>query len=156
MVGGQDLDDGLLCVGPQYTCGVRGDGSLSCWGLNDVGQLGMSDLTERLVPERVGARSDWAALVAGLGHTCATRTNSSSWCWGYNNWGQLGLGDTTDRQVPTRVGKGRDWGLGEAGSGFTCVVRDTGGRSLWCSGVNHRGQLCQGDTADRLIPTRVG
>jgi len=41
-----------------------------------------------------------------------------------------------------------------AGGTHTCAIPSDG--SLWCWGGNNRGQLGQGDTADRSLPTRVG
>ncbi len=50
---GTDLDWAKISTGADHTCGVRTDRSLWCWGLNDRAQLGLGDLTDRLVPTRV-------------------------------------------------------------------------------------------------------
>jgi len=42
-----------ISTGTTYTCGVRADRSLWCWGYNSDGQLGLGDRTDRLVPTRV-------------------------------------------------------------------------------------------------------
>ena len=45
----------------------------------------------------------------------------------------------------------RDLGAGE---NHTCATRTDG--SLWCWGLNGEGQLGDGTTVDRYVPTRVG
>ena len=76
-------------AGGLYTCGIRLDHTLWCWGQNDVGQLGLGDTKKRATPSQVGRRTDWAGLAAGFDHTCATRTDHSLWCWGSGRAGQL-------------------------------------------------------------------
>ena len=49
---------------------------------------------------------------------------------------------------------GRVWAQVSTGAWHTCGVRRN--RSLWCWGGNFEGQLGMGDTASRLVPTRVG
>src|SRR4051812_32249079 len=86
--------------GETHTCGIRRDHSLWCWGGNDIGQLGLGDTKDRLVPRRVGTDADWARVEAGFRHTCGIRAGGSLWCWGWNLHGELGLGDTRSRLLP--------------------------------------------------------
>ena len=46
-------------------------------------------------------------------------------------------------------------GTGGAGSFHTCWIKENDSNSLWCWGDNSRGQLGQGDTTPRLLPTEV-
>ena len=93
-----------LSAGHKQTCATRPDHTLWCWGLNNAGQVGVGDTTDRTVPTQVGTGADWAAISAGGSlHTCALRSDHTLWCWGYNANGQLGLGDLTDRLVPAQV-----------------------------------------------------
>ncbi|MEO6604873.1 MAG: hypothetical protein ABIN55_04610, partial [Aeromicrobium sp.] len=41
-------------AGGNHTCARHNSGSLYCWGLNDNGQLGLNDYTERIQPAKVG------------------------------------------------------------------------------------------------------
>jgi alpha-tubulin suppressor-like RCC1 family protein len=73
-------------------------GGLRCWGLNNAGQLGYPDLTNRgdtgptapfnlpNVPITVTSAS------TGSNFTCALLTTGEVRCWGLNSKGQLGLG----------------------------------------------------------------
>ncbi len=48
---------------------VSGCGPLFGWGYNGYGQLGDNTTTERHVPKRIGAATDWNAISAGTYHT---------------------------------------------------------------------------------------
>ena len=142
-------------AGGLYTCGIRLDHTLWCWGQNDVGQLGLGDTEKRATPSQVGHRTDWAGLDAGFDHTCATRTDHSLWCWGSGRAGQLGLRQKGGRTAPSRVGAETDWTSVVAGYTHTCGIRTD--HTLWCwGGGSFAGQLGLGDLKDRSRPTRVG
>ena len=42
-----------LAAGYHYTCGLLTSGSVYCWGLNNVGELGTGDTSNRLTPTAV-------------------------------------------------------------------------------------------------------
>ena len=66
----------VVAAGGFHSCGLRTDGSVTCWGDNQYSQ------TE--VPPGV-----FTALSAGgHRHSCAVRTNGSVACWGWNRYGQ--------------------------------------------------------------------
>ena len=69
-------------AGGSFTCAVRVDGTLWCWGANADGQLGVGDTSPRSVPTQVGTDADWADVSAGAWHACGVRTDGSLWCWG--------------------------------------------------------------------------
>lgn len=135
-----------------FTCAVREEGTLWCWGRNDDGQLGTDDTTERDTATQVGAATDWLSVSTGVTHSCGLRAGGDVYCWGTNSYGELGLGDTTARLTPTAIGhQASDVA---PGFGTTCMVAQAG--SLWCWGRNHAGQLGLGDLMSRPSPTQVG
>jgi len=81
-------------------CGVREDGSVSCWGSNRFGEIGRDTgaFVSRLPWGEVfmdGVRMD--AVVIGrspvnveVGHACAALRDGRVVCWGSNRQGQLG------------------------------------------------------------------
>jgi len=82
------------------------DGSVRAFGLNDNGQLGLSDTNNRgdgpgemgadlPVVDLGGLRA--VAISAGKTHTCASLEDRTVRCWGSNSNGQLGSRSFTSR-----------------------------------------------------------
>ena len=143
-----------VSAGSLHTAAIKTDGSLWAWGLNEFGQLGLGDTTQRNAPVQVGSAKNWAAVSAGENHTVALENDGSLWAWGLNENGQLGLGDTTQRNTPVQVGSAKDWATVSAGSFHTAAIKNDG--SLWAWGLNGNGQLGLGDTKRRDAPVQVG
>ncbi len=132
-----------IAAGGDHTCGIRGDGTLWCWGDNTYGQLGLGSHIGQDLPRQVTspARGGWARIVADFEDTCAIRTDGTLWCWGDNGFGELGIGNDTSQDRPTQVTTPapRGWASITTSDDHTCATR-TGG-TLWCWGVNEYGQL---------------
>ena len=94
------------------------------------------------------------SIAAGGGHTCAVTEAGVVWCWGRNSNGQLGDGTTDNKLVPTQV-SGPETGVVavSAGGSHTCAVTEAG--ELWCWGSNQFGQLGDGTTMGKYVPTEV-
>lgn len=123
-----------------FTCGIRMDGSLRCWGANRHGQLGNGTQSYINTPMPTNATGLWRQVATGdAGSTCGIRMDSSLWCWGDNAGGQLGLGNNTARIfTPTQVSGGGQW-LKVAVKQFVCGIKTD--NTLWCWGSNLSGQL---------------
>jgi hypothetical protein len=83
-----------------YTCGVKTDRSLWCWGAFN------SSIPESEVPVQIGIETNWLTAAGGTNTACAIKTDLSLWCWGRNGDGQVGDGTTIDRPLPVLVGSG--------------------------------------------------
>jgi len=78
-----------------HACALLDDGTLSCWGRNNEGQLGYATMglfsdvpmSTMPLPSRV------LKVATGAQHTCAILDNRRIACWGNNSLGQLGTGD---------------------------------------------------------------
>ena len=165
--GGVGMLSGVSTVGAglQHACGVKSDTTVWCWGLNDKGQLGDDTTTDSLAPVQVkgsggvGTLSGATLVGAGDLFTCAALSDWTAWCWGRNNKGQLGDNTTTDRLTPIQV-------VGQGGIGtFTAAVEVAGGvehacatrsdGTVWCWGLNNKGQLGDNTTSDSPSPVQV-
>ncbi len=145
-----------VAAGHSHTCGVRSDGTLSCWGRNVEGQVGNHGVTQLTEPTLVNSEHSWREAVAGESHSCGLRTDGTLWCWGSNSTENAGypLGVESSWQLaePTQVGDQR-WQDLATSSFHTCAVTEN--RELWCWGRNDEGQLGMGDTVSRTTPTFV-
>jgi alpha-tubulin suppressor-like RCC1 family protein len=142
-------------AGQEYTCAVRTDGRLACWGTNFEGRLGNGmSRGQVLEPTPVGEDADYLEVHATWFHSCALRAGGSLMCWGRNTEGQLGLGDTTLRTSPEPVvPAGEAWGAVAVGRFHTCALR---GGAVYCWGENEDyQQLGLGDGMRRDAPTWV-
>ena len=89
-------------VADEFACARRSDGSVWCWGANDVGQLGRgtTSIAEPLAAP-VDGLADATAIAAGADHVCVRRVPGVIACWGANIDGQIGDGTTAPRLAPT-------------------------------------------------------
>lgn len=78
-----------LAAGRAHTCGLDEDGTLSCWGSNENGQLGKEG-PDASLPRRIGGT--FLSIAAGGDTTCALHLDGRLSCWGDNRDGQLGDG----------------------------------------------------------------
>jgi len=88
-----------VAVGDTHACASYSDGTVWCWGQNELGELGtttttfVGDGTEMgsAVPVQVtGLDAKVIGISAGAKHTCALLPNGSAICWGDNAYGELG------------------------------------------------------------------
>ena len=83
-------------AGWKVSFGIKPDGTLWAWGLNDVGQLGIGNTTNQFSPVQVGTDTDWVDVVSGGSgddqFTIATKSDGTVWAWGDNQVGQYGNG----------------------------------------------------------------
>jgi alpha-tubulin suppressor-like RCC1 family protein len=142
-----------VTAGSRWACARRTNGTVTCWGGNTVGQLGIGATSSFGGPADVVGISDAVEIAAGHAHGGARRANGSVMCWGWNNQGQVGDGTTTNRTAPVMVAGIND-AVGLAlGVGHTCVLRAGGTVSCW--GINNVGQLGDGTTRAHTAPAPV-
>ena len=139
------------------TCGVSGGGRAYCWGSNLHGQLGDGSHTQRTTPVAVKGGLSFAQVNTGGGHSCGVTGSNLAYCWGYNGRGQLGDGTLTERITPRAVTGGHLFRAvptaGGYAGGHACGL--TTGDAAFCWGLNAFGQVGDGSTTDRRVPTAV-
>ena len=111
----------------RFTCALREDHSVWCWGSNEAGQIasGRKDAPRATKVARLDASVE---VAAGNRHACAVLGDTNVACWGK---------DLLDR--PTRVLGLSDVLHLRCGGRHSCVLRNDGGVSCW--GEDDRGQL---------------
>ena len=102
-----------ISAGNWHSCGVRGDGTVVCWGNNGNGQVDAPS-------------GSFTAISAGGAHSCGVRGDGTVVCWGYNEYGQV---DAPSGSFTTI----------SAGLVHSCGVRGDG--TVVCWGRNRYGQV---------------
>ena len=146
-----------IASGEAFTCALTLSGGLYCWGDNLRGQLGNGTTDSSSVATPVtGLPLAVDSFATGTAHICAVTTSGELYCWGANPMGQLGDGTTTDRSTPTRVAGVSASTLIQsvtAGEDHSCAATSTGNALCW--GDNFFGQIGDGTSRSRALPTRV-
>jgi serine/threonine protein kinase/alpha-tubulin suppressor-like RCC1 family protein len=129
-----------LASGRYHGCAALTDGTVRCWGWNQLGQLGDGTSEDQYVPTTVPGLGGVTQVGAGQGLSCALINNGSVYCWGLSAMGV--------RRQPYLVG-----GLSAAtqlsvGEDFACARRADG--AVYCWGMNSSAQLGDGSDRSRL------
>ena len=151
-----------IVAGDAHACAIATDGGAFCWGRNDQGQLGDGTTSSRSSPTLVGGSLMFLSLSAGAAHTCGVTAGGDVYCWGANESGQLGVGTSgMASAVPIHVAGALKYRVVSAGRAHTCALLQPAPFSLvnfgaaYCWGLNTDGQLGDGTTVNRSVPTAV-
>lgn len=148
---------------------------LFVFGLNNVGQLGLSDrynwcelsecyyykyeprkleFFESLIDQGFSLSKDLEIIsIQFLINSTFINTNDGLYVFGDNRFGQLGLGDYNDRNVPTKLDFFNNHEIISInGSEHTIIHTKTG---IFVFGSNLNGQLGLGDNDNRSIPIKL-
>ena len=158
-----------VSVAYYHTCGVKRDGSLYCWGINNTGQLGVGGYTwdAHVSPQRVGDSYDWVTVSSGGWHSCAVKTDGTLYCWGIIAQGQTAVEEgyelcedmfehpTACKTTPTQESSlSTNWRSVSVGRTHSCGIKTD--NSLYCWGSNNDSELGSGTYRDSAVPLKVG
>jgi alpha-tubulin suppressor-like RCC1 family protein len=154
-------DQFALSAGNDTNCAIV-QGSVYCWGRNQMGQVGDGTTVNQPTPQKIGGAltgKKATTVASGLWYTCAVADNNI-YCWGDNGFAQFGNGAGTPMSggahvltpFPILAAKGTNsaatTSAGIAGlSGKT--ITELSGRDhtcaivsgeAWCWGSNHLSQ----------------
>ncbi len=155
-----NVDDAIdLATGNTFTCVVRADRTVWCWGDDGFGQLGDGGgLVDSLVPVQVVGITDAIQVTAGSNFACALHAQGSISCWGQDDVGRLGWsGAAGDQVAPVPVqGIANAVRLASAQgtNSHMCAITEGGGAVCW--GYNNYGTLSDGgNTPSSATPSGV-
>jgi hypothetical protein len=152
-------ESGRIAAGGFYSCGIKADDTLVCWG--SVGAI----------PAEVGTVDK---VAAGSSHTCVIKTDDTPFCWGDDSKGQstLPAGIGTVSQISagtthtcavktdgTPVCWGADdWGQSTLPAGIGTVSQVAAGLEHTCAVRTDGTPVCWGDDYDgrRTVPAGIG
>ncbi len=145
-------------IGYNHACAILQNGSVSCWGDNNNGQLGDGTQTTRLQATPVtGLAAKATQLALSYQSTCALLETGNVQCWGSNSQGELGLADNkiVRKITPTTITIGSNLKAKRlvAGKNHLCAISQND--SVYCWGNNDFGQLGQDNTDTRYQPLLV-
>ena len=149
------IDDAVdVSLGFAHTCAVHATGEISCWGLNDDGQLGNGAHgfeNNSPAPLKVQGITDAVSISAGNNSlNCVLHETGEVSCWGTNHLGALGThadaGGTHSASdhfsSPLKIQGITDAASVSTGNNHACVLHETGNISCW--GANSLGELGTG------------
>lgn len=143
-----------VACGGMHTCARNGVG-LYCWGDSTYGQLGLGDTVSHDVPQPLDLPS--VEFVALGGHHSSAIIGGELYMWGANSTGELGDGTAVDALSPENIGltgvKMTSLGEPRVVAQHSCALTDAG--VLLCWGENSAGQLGDGTTVSKSVPTPV-
>ena len=141
-------------AGGDYSVILYDDGTVSTFGENDDGELGLGKDENVNIPTDIEGLTDVKALDVGQSHVFAIKEDGSVWTWGKNNNGQLGnkeakLGLSENAPIPVQL-QLNDFKAISAGNDHSAMLKSDG--TVWCWGGNFSGQLGNGEFGDIFKP----
>ncbi|MFL5494703.1 MAG: RCC1 domain-containing protein [Gemmatimonadales bacterium] len=95
-----------LITGTLAACGRTASGTVSCWGVNAYGEMGIvpTGLETRFdTPQPMSGSARWTTIAGFLATFCGLDDTGGTWCWGYGLDGELGA-DLDYSTRPVRIG----------------------------------------------------
>jgi hypothetical protein len=158
-----------LDVARGYSCAIRLDGELLCWGGASEGLLGTHEdnggcgnpiagwpIQSCLLGARlVGAPLRYRAVSTGWATACALTVDDRAWCWGGVELdSRLGDGSTSASETPVAVSGDHRFRSIAAGYATACAVDFDD--AAWCWGRGGDGELGAGaGVSTATVPTPV-
>ena len=145
-----------VAAGGAHTCALLSTGSVTCFGNNNMGQLGQVLATaSSSSPTLVNLASTATHVAAGGQFTCVLLSTATVHCFGDNASGQLGSGASGSVRETAAVVTGLTGTVIDVttGTSHACAVMSTG--EVRCWGLNDFGQLGIGSQSNVSSATAI-
>ena len=153
----------VVAAGEVATCYIDIGGMILCMG-HPIGNFGSDNLLlpiavtmpVGLTATQISMSQDGACDGAGCDSACAIMSDSNIYCWGYSNSGRLGI-DPVSPPIGSPMMVNMPTGLTgkqlSRGSDHSCAIMSDD--NIYCWGENTEGELGDGTTVNKPIPTAV-
>ena len=159
-----------MSTGVAHTCALLDDGSIACWGDNQVGQLGNGTTSSSWQASSVVSLPSGKTAISidvKYGSACAILNDDSLVCWGSNSRGQVDPSGGGDSYIdgdpvwttPNAVNLPGNPSIATVSIGFDHACAITTTSDLYCWGANNIGQLGTGGATsipNQLHPVNLG
>jgi len=154
-----------ISLGATHSSALSSKGKVFTWGWNKYGQLGNDSVNDQIVPTEITSKFTISkgdkiiSLTLGGYHSSFLTSSGRVFLWGENSYGQLGDDSINNRNVPTEITS--KFKLSEddkiiflsLGNRHSSALSSKGRVFTW--GYNENGQLGDGTTLNRIIPTEI-
>lgn len=150
-----DITSGGNTSTTDFTCALKLDGTVWCWGDNSKQQLGNGAGSDQNSPTAVSGATGIVEIAAVTDAVYALKNDGTVLAWGEDDSGELGLGSpgtTTPSAIPGLTGV---VALGEAGSHSDSMCFILADGTAQCIGRNNHRQIGDGTSTDRNTPVDV-
>jgi len=159
-----------IATGYRSTCAITSDGTVWCFGWNNLMQLGDCTTTDRNIPVQVKTSKKFSFLAASNGSFCGLLVSTREpRCWGENPNSELGPYalelDCTQQPPPPPVAQSPppppsvqlSMAIARLGAGadHACFIPVDGPNPV-CWGLNGNGQVGDGTTVNAAVPKDIG
>lgn len=138
-----------------HSLGIKSDGTLWTWGLNNFGQLGDGTTTSRSSPATTaGGGTNWSRVFGGQYHSLAIKSDGMLWSWGSGAQGEKGDNVNIATCSPGTVfGGGTNWCWITAGLCVSAAIKTDS--TLWVWGSPANGRHGDGTGSNRFAPVPI-
>jgi alpha-tubulin suppressor-like RCC1 family protein len=141
-----------VSAGHEIACALYAEGTVGCWGADDLGGNGLA--VDSSTPVLVRGMNSATAISVGEFSACALLAGGKIECWGVNLFGELGNGsDVEFSPTPVVVSGVSDAIAVSVGLDDACALLAAG--TVECWGGNTWGELGNGTTTESSTPVAV-
>lgn len=144
-----------VASGDSRSLAVTTDGAVWGWGFDGWGYIEWGGNSPKKIHSDI--LTNIAAVEIGSNLFLALSADGKVYAWGANNWGEVGDGTETQRNTPVLISQSsfNNKRVVAISAGYQHSMALTEDGKVWAWGVNGVGQLGDGTTEKRMIPTQV-